>query len=145
MVVGVAVIELRVHDSQSLKAKRGVVRAITGRVRNRFNVSVSEVGGQGTWQRAVLGLSMAGSAEPPVRRALEKVVDFVEQTHLAELTGSEIETLHLPLVGLGVDDPGGLDDGSDLPWSTGLADPGGATAAGASAATRVSDARLEEE
>ena len=30
MIVGVAVVELRVHESQSLKEKRGVVRKIVG-------------------------------------------------------------------------------------------------------------------
>ena len=44
MVVGAAAVELFVHGSQSLKAKRGVVRSIAQRLRNRFNVSVAEVG-----------------------------------------------------------------------------------------------------
>ena len=55
MIVGAAVVELHVHGSQSLKQKRGVVRSITQRVRNRFNIAVAEIGGQDTWQRAVLG------------------------------------------------------------------------------------------
>ena len=97
MIVAAAVMELRVHGSQSLKAKRGVVRSICGRLRNRFNVSVSEVGGQGTWQRAVIGLSMTGSEEVPLRRALERAVAFVEGTHLAEVLDSEIELIRLPL------------------------------------------------
>ena len=44
MIVGAAIVELHVHASQSLKQKRGVVRSIVRRVRNRFNVSVSEIG-----------------------------------------------------------------------------------------------------
>ena len=75
MIVGAAAIELHIHGSQSLKAKRGVVRSIALRVRNRFNVSVAEVGGQGTWQRAELGLTAAGSEAPVVRSRLEKAVD----------------------------------------------------------------------
>ena len=38
MIVGAAVVELHVHGSQSLKEKRGVVRSIAQRLRNRFNV-----------------------------------------------------------------------------------------------------------
>lgn len=117
MIVGAAVIELHVHGSQSLKAKRGVVRSIVGRLRNRFNVSASEVGGQGTWQRAVIGLSMTGAEEVPLRRALERAVAFVEQTHLAQVVASEIELIHLPLApeAAFVGEAGGIDD--DLPWS----------------------------
>ena len=117
MIVGAAVVELHVHESQSLKAKRGVIRSIVGRLRNRFNVSVSEVGGQGTWQRAAIGLSMTGSEEIPLRRALEKAVAAIEQMHLAEVVASEIEMIRLP-----ISEEGGLPDDAeeDLPWSSGL-------------------------
>jgi len=120
MIVGVAVVEILVHESQSLKAKRGVVRSISARVRNRFNASVSEVGGQGTWQRAVIGLSMTGAEEVPLRRALEKAVDFIEETHLAQVIRSEIEMIRLPLTGGFLEDEEGLAAGEDLPWSRSL-------------------------
>ena len=89
-------IELHVHASQSLKQKRGVVRSIQRRVRNRFNLSVAEGGGQGTWQRATLGLSAAGSEAGPVRSALERAIVFIEELHLAEVLGSDVELLTLP-------------------------------------------------
>jgi len=111
MIVGVAVIEIHVEDSQSLKAKRGVVRALAQRLRNRFNVSVGEVGGQGTWQRATLGVSMTGSDEVGIRRALEKAVGFVEDTHLAQVLASDVETLRMPL-----EEEGPLPTGGDEPW-----------------------------
>ena len=97
MIVGVAVIEIHVEDSQSLKAKRGVVRSITGRLRNKFNVSVGEVGGQGTWQRATIGLSMTGSDEVAIRRALTKAIAFAEDTHLAQVLDSDVEIIRMPL------------------------------------------------
>jgi uncharacterized protein len=120
MIVGVAVVELRVHASQSLKEKRGVVRKIVGRLRHRFNVSVAEVGGQDTWQRAVVGLTMAGSDETVVRNGLAKALEFVEETHLAEVLASEIELMRLPLEAAafepGVDEQDAEED-LDLPWS----------------------------
>jgi uncharacterized protein len=93
MVVGAARVELHVHGSQSLKQKRGVVRSISQRLRNRFNISVAEVGGQGTWQRAVLGLATAGSDAQTVRLRLAKAVEFIEDLHLAEVLDQEIEIL----------------------------------------------------
>ena len=93
MVVGAARVELRVHGSQSLKQKRGVVRSITQRVRNRFNLSVAEVGGQDTWQIAVIGMATAANEAETARRRLEKAVDFIEDLHLAEVIGQEIEIL----------------------------------------------------
>ena len=91
MVVGAARVELHVHGSQSLKEKRGVVRSITQRVRNRFNVSVAEVGGQDTWQIAVLGLAVAANEAPLARRRLEQAIDFIADLHLAEVIDQEVE------------------------------------------------------
>jgi hypothetical protein len=96
MIVGAAAVEIHVHGSQSLKAKRGVVRSIAQRVRNRFNLSVSEVGGQGTWQLAVLGLATVGSDRRKVREVLEQALTFVEELHLAEVLGSDLELIDLP-------------------------------------------------
>lgn len=120
MVVGVAVIEIHVHDSQSLKAKRGVVRSITGRLRNKFNVSVGEVGGQGTWQRATIGLSMTGSDTVAVRRALLRAVAFVEEMNLAQVVDSDLEMIQLPLTA-GLSGEAGLSaEAEDLPWNADL-------------------------
>ena len=105
MIVGAAVVEIHVHGSQSLKQKRGVVRSITQRVRNRFNISVSEVGGQGTWQRAVLGLAMAGNDARVVRRGLDRACQFIEDLHLAEVLSSDVEITNLP------------HDETGLPWT----------------------------
>ena len=96
MVVGAALVEIHVHASQSLKQKRGVVRSIQQRLRNQFNISVSEVGGQGTWQRAVLGMSAAGADAPQVKKVLERAIKFVEGIHSAEVLNSDLELMDLP-------------------------------------------------
>jgi len=83
-----------------------VIRSITQRVRNRFALAVSEVGGQDRWQAAVLGLAATGAEPGPVRRVLEKAVEFIEDMHLAEVTHSDIEIIRLPYQA--VDE--GLDD-----------------------------------
>ncbi len=95
MIVGAALVELHVHGSQSLKEKRGVVRSVVQRIRNRFNVSVAEVGGQGTWQRAVVGITTVGNDARTVRSVLDRVVEFVEGTGLAEVTNSDVEIVTL--------------------------------------------------
>jgi hypothetical protein len=90
MVVGAAEVELHVHASHSLKEKRSAVRSIVRRVRNEFNVAVGEVGGQDTWQRAVLGLAAVGHDGVSVRAILQRAVEFIESLHLAEVTDHRI-------------------------------------------------------
>ena len=96
MIVGAALVEICVHESRSLKAKRGVVRSIQQRVRNHFHIAVSEVGGQGTWQIAQLGLSAVGSEAEPVRSVLHRAIAFIEELHLAEVLDSDVEILTIP-------------------------------------------------
>jgi uncharacterized protein YlxP (DUF503 family) len=114
MIVGAALVELHVHGSRSLKDKRGVVRSISQRVRNRCHVAVAEVGGQDTWTRALLGFATVGSDALLVRRALERAVEFVESLHLAEVVASDVEVLRMPLAA-GLAEAGELDedDGED--------------------------------
>jgi uncharacterized protein YlxP (DUF503 family) len=95
VIVGAAVVELHVHGSQSLKQKRGVVRSVVQRLRNRFNVAVAEIGGQDTWQRAVLGITTTGNDRTQVRGVLNRTLVFVEELHLAEVTNSDVEVLEL--------------------------------------------------
>jgi hypothetical protein len=96
MIVGACVVELHIEGSGSLKAKRGVVRSIVRRLRNEFNLAVSEIGGQDTWQYAALGLAAAGSDAATVRSVLERAGDFIEDLHLARVLSADIEVLDLP-------------------------------------------------
>ncbi len=96
MIVGAAVIELHLHGCRSLKEKRGVIRSINRRIRNRFNLSVAEVGGQDKWQSCWLGLVVAGSDATTVRRVLDKAGIFVEELHLAEVRSIDVEVVELP-------------------------------------------------
>jgi uncharacterized protein YlxP (DUF503 family) len=93
MFVAAARVELHVHGSHSLKEKRGVVQSIKQRVRNRFNVAVAEVGGQDTWQSAVIGLATVSEEAQDARLRLEAAVDFIADLHLAEIVSQEVEIL----------------------------------------------------
>ena len=115
MIVGTVVVELHVEGSQSLKAKRGVIRSISRRLRNRFNVSVAEVGGQGTWQRAALGIAAAGSNALRVEQHLKQAVEFLDDMHLAQITATTFEPFETGYA----ESPGDPEPDYDLPasWS----------------------------
>ena len=109
MIVGAAAVEIHIHGSRSLKQKRGVVRSISQRVRNRFNLSVAEVGGWDRWQFAVLGLSAVGSDQVVVRRVLDRALEFIEDLHLAEVLNTDVEIVQLPYLETAAD----TDDAAD--------------------------------
>ena len=93
MHVGVCRIELRLPENHSLKGKRQVIKSITTRIQNRFNVSVAEVDNQNLWQLATLGIACVSNHRRHADETLSNVVRFIIQNYPdVELLSSEIET-----------------------------------------------------
>ncbi len=84
MVVGVIRVELYIHGSNSLKSKRKEIRSIKDRLRNTFNVSVSEIDNQDKWQRGSIGIVTVGNSYPFVQESVDKVCNFLEK-HWSDL------------------------------------------------------------
>jgi uncharacterized protein YlxP (DUF503 family) len=93
MVVGVLQMRLLVREAMSLKDKRRVVRSLRDRIRNGFNVSVSEVDALDLRQSAVLGVALATNDRVFADQVLAKVVSLVRRTPGAELVDYEVEIL----------------------------------------------------
>lgn len=54
-----------------------MVRPLVEGLRNRFNVSVAEVAGQDTWQRAGIGVAVVASSAAHLQEVLDSVDRFV--------------------------------------------------------------------
>jgi len=94
MHVGVARVALHLAENGSLKGKRMVVKSITQRVRNRFNVAVAEVETQDAWQVATLGIVSISDDRRHVNEMLNKVLDFIESERLdAEVGDVQLELI----------------------------------------------------
>ena len=77
MNVGVCKINLRLPENLSLKGKRQVLKSITTRIRNKFNVAVAEVDNHDRWQLATIGVCLISNDSRYTNEVLSKVVDFV--------------------------------------------------------------------
>jgi uncharacterized protein YlxP (DUF503 family) len=92
MTVGVCRLTLRLPENGSLKGKRQVVRSLTTRLRNKFNVAAAEVEDNDRWQIATIGVTCVSNDARHAREMLDRLVAFVQHTRLdAELLESEIE------------------------------------------------------
>jgi hypothetical protein len=90
MLVALERFDLRIPGCGSLKEKRHVVKALTGGIRGRFNVSVAEVDHHDLWQRTVLAVAAAGSERYHVRKVLHEVERFVERQPAVEIISAEL-------------------------------------------------------
>ncbi len=94
MNVGVCRVRLRLPENLSLKGKRQVLKSITTRVGNKFNVAVAEVDDQDLWQLATLGIACVGNEKQHTNEVLSKVVDFITNGRFeVEILDYEIEIL----------------------------------------------------
>ncbi len=94
MHVGVCRVSLRLPGNLSLKEKRRVLKSITARVENKFNVSVAEVDDQDLWQLAALGISCVSNDKRHANEVLSNVVGFITDSRFeVEILNYEIEIL----------------------------------------------------
>ena len=63
--------------SDSLKEKRGIVKSILNRARNRFNVSCAEIDRQDNPSIAVLAFVSVSSDKRLARQLLERLEDWI--------------------------------------------------------------------
>lgn len=94
MVVGNMKIELYLHENHSLKGKRKIVKSIVGRVKNKFNVSIAEVGSNDKWQRIEIGVSAVGNDRRHIDSSLNNVLGFIDSLFLAEIVDSRIDIIN---------------------------------------------------
>jgi len=93
MVVGVLQLDLHLHGVHSLKEKRGVVRRLLARCRNRYPVSAAEVGHQDLWQRTLIGVAAVSSSEAVLVPLLQRLEDELHGE--AEVIDTAVEYIHL--------------------------------------------------
>jgi uncharacterized protein len=82
-------VDLRIEHARSLKDKRQVVKGMLEGTRRRFGVSAAEVGGQDTWQRAVLGFAVVASSARQAEEVLDSVDAFVWSHPEVEVLSTE--------------------------------------------------------
>jgi uncharacterized protein YlxP (DUF503 family) len=94
MVIGIGRIEIFMEGNNSLKGKRQIVKKIIERTKNKFNVSIAEVGDNDIWQRGQLGFSVVSNDRRVVNSTLDKVFNFIEGLGLCEIIESDFEMLN---------------------------------------------------
>ena len=95
MRIGCCSIRFVLHGNRSLKGKRRIARTIKDRTKNKFNVSVAEVGNQDELQNLHLGIAAIGSSDFNLDDLLSRVVNFIDGMGLAEIIYHEIKLINL--------------------------------------------------
>ena len=93
MTVGILQIDLFLAENQSLKEKRMILKSLKTRLRNTFNVAVSELDHHDKWQRTSIGIVSIGNEKKAIDSMLAKIVEFVERDRSVEIIDYSTELL----------------------------------------------------
>lgn len=85
MVIGILQFELLVHDAESLKDKRRVVRSVKDRLHREHLVAVAEVGDLDNAGRALMAAAAVGIEGKRVAETLDHITEKLRQLVDAEL------------------------------------------------------------
>ena len=93
MIIGICTCEIFIYESNSLKAKRSVIKSIIEKSKNRFNISIAEVGENDKWQRSLIGFATVSNDKKVVDEILERVIQFFNTYSEIEIVNIEKEIL----------------------------------------------------
>ena len=78
-----------IPHSASLKDKRQVCRSLIDKTRQRFNVSIAEVGTQDAHQTLTIGIAVVSGSGAHALRSMDEIIRYMEEHADAELTEVE--------------------------------------------------------
>jgi uncharacterized protein YlxP (DUF503 family) len=78
-----------ISGSQSLKDKRQIRRSLIEKTRQKFNVSIAEVGTQESHKVLTIGIAAVSGDAAHAQQSIDNVISFMDRQIDAELTDIE--------------------------------------------------------
>jgi uncharacterized protein YlxP (DUF503 family) len=92
MIVGVMTAQLHMQGITSLKEKRSIVKSLIGRLKAKFNISISEVDHQDNRTSAIIAMSMVSNDTRFIDRQFDTIINFMQKDGRFYLGKIERET-----------------------------------------------------
>ncbi len=94
MIVGVLTAKLHLNGITSLKAKRSIVKSLTGRLKARFNISIAEIDHQDNKICAAIAITMVCNETRFINSQFDTVIDFMRKDGRFYLGETKRETFN---------------------------------------------------
>ncbi len=78
MIVLIGYVELHIEEAKSLKDRRSVVNSVISSLRNRFNVSVSEILGGDDYHYAKIAICAVTMKRVSSNKLKENIINYIE-------------------------------------------------------------------
>jgi uncharacterized protein YlxP (DUF503 family) len=93
MTIGILKLVLFIPDSNSLKEKRMVLHSLKARLRNNFNVAVTQIGDEDKWQKTTTAIVGIERDRKNMSAILSDIINFIERFDSVTLIDYEMEMI----------------------------------------------------
>ncbi len=91
MIVKTLSLDIYIDNSKSLKDKRSILKSLTLRCRQKFNVSISEVDNMDDIKMATIGIAIISNSVAYADEVLDKCLNLIEQDYNVEIINMQRE------------------------------------------------------
>lgn len=88
-----AEVECMIYEGQSIKQKRSVIKSIKERLKNKLNVSVTELDYHDLWQRTKLGIVTISNDYVHSEQVIQEALRIIDSYPELERTITHLERL----------------------------------------------------
>ena len=89
MVISILRVVLFIGHANSLKAKRMVLRSLKSRLRNKFNIEISEIDEHDKWQKSTLGIVSIAKDRRYMDRQFSNIINYIEIFNQVDIVNYE--------------------------------------------------------
>jgi uncharacterized protein YlxP (DUF503 family) len=93
MVIGILRLNIFMGESNSLKHKRMILHSFKSRMRNNFNVAVTQIDDEDKWQKATVVIAGVEKNRQVMDRILSHALNFTENFSGLEIIDYETELI----------------------------------------------------
>jgi len=93
MQIGICTVRLGIPGTFSLKDKRQVCSSLFSKIRQNFNVSVTEVEDQNSFRKSTIAIVSVNTQTKDLNRTLSKVIEFIEKDFRVLIENYSIEII----------------------------------------------------
>ena len=88
-------VDMLIHDANSLKEKRSVIKSVIQRTMKKYYISIIESDFQDFWQKSQLSFSFCSLESSDAEKKLNKVLQYIESNPYIEIYNVYKEGIHL--------------------------------------------------
>ena len=93
MTIGILKLTLFIYNSNSLKEKRMVMQSLKTKLRNNFNIAVTQIDDEDKWQKSYLAVVGVEKDNQAVNSILSRVINYIEGFSQVNLIDYAIELI----------------------------------------------------